>query len=234
MKRFMLVPESQASSRLTPDLRQKLYSYQEAKQENFNIPPHIRPQPLVKYEARKWSQVIDTNPTPNLNESPQGKGVGRQVPNYAIAKANKISPFLSVIQARLPPGFETAALLTDLVTRRKTKESPPVILKMAVRMLLKQTGFLSSWLDPALLTRFKTPPRPKSVSSVKRKPATPKKRQRLLQTSEDEDTARQTQQAYTARSGAVPTTLPTTNSWLTDVSAQSIQKQPAWASTGDV
>jgi len=231
MKRFMLVPESQASSRLAPDLRQKLHSYQEAKEENFNIPPHIRPQPLAKYDSRKWSQVIESDspkgpddPSLNLNEFN-----GPSLPKYAIAKANKVLPYLSLVQGRLPVGLDRAVLMTDLVTKRKVKLTPPNVLRAVVRALLHQAGFVASWLDAPLLAHYK-PKRTKTLVG-RRKSTTPKRRAPLAAAPPDGDdgAARLSQLAHAGRSGVVPTTQPLMNPWMNEEAAHSVSKKPAWS-----
>lgn len=80
-----VVPELQQSQQkqqealesVPPDIQHKLMSHKEEKKEMTNIPPHIRPQPLIKYSSNKWSRTVNL---PAAVAAAVAAGAQQQVP----------------------------------------------------------------------------------------------------------------------------------------------------------
>ena len=132
MKRLYLTPvmpefgtAMSGSLNQPPDIKRKLATRDEEKQTMSNIPPHIRPQPLIKYSSSKWSRTINATPSPPASpveseemEKEDKEGVIARalasLPTYAQYKAKRLAEHLYKIA---PAEEEFSNLLYDLTSK---------------------------------------------------------------------------------------------------------------------
>ncbi len=220
MKRYMLVPETVNKRGLPTDVRQKLTTFRNEKGEYINIPPHIRPQPLVKYESRQYDETLEADESPPT--APSEPLLELKLPGYAQRKAVYLAPFFNQIKPALPANIDANTLFLDLVKRGKRKLNTRAVLLSTAKRLLAIPGFNKAWLDPNLVVLSKT---------SKQSRAGPSKRKRLITSSEDdiateEDEARPSATAHSDRSGNVATANPNHNQW--SLTAGDVAKKPSW------
>ncbi len=218
MKRYMLVPETTTRRGLPADVKQKLATFRNEKGEYINIPPHIRPQPLVKYESRQYDETMEA-PAPEKPPptAPSEALLNLKLPAYAQRKAVYLVPFFNQIKPTLPDTIDPNTLFTDLVKRTKRKLNPRAIVINTAKRLLAIPGFNKAWLDPGLVAASKPPKRA----------AVPAKRKRLvISDDDDDDEVRPSATAHSDRSGDVATANPKHNQWA--LTAGDIAPKPAW------
>lgn len=251
MRRYFLVPENRVgnSVALPADIQQKVSEYNDAKNQMYNVPPHIRPQPLVKYEAEKWShtQHLDDSATTTVAQESEVSEVDvEKLPKYARPKAENIMLYWKPVLAQLPEGVKETTLIRDLVTKRQHKVVPPILLKSVVKYLLAQPGFQQKWLDPTLLEMLKPREMPrgdiKKKKSKKRKSGGQDSRSTEPPTTTDDGEAspappqlrlfttpaenRATNPQRSGQSSDVPATVVKNNTWRKN--APDIASKPSW------
>lgn len=217
MNRYFLVSENQSRRGVPADVKQRLNAYREAKEETRNLPPHIRPQPLAKYESSKWSRVENADDDKPSNAAPEHAHLPAvKLPAYAKSKASKVAPFFSQLTS-IPQNVDSNQLFLDLVLRRKKKKTPMPIVKQIASKLVRQPNFDPKWLDPGV------------ISSVKK---TPLKKKKLNEsdagfTTASEDDGQSNAANRSGRASDVATADPNHNAWARHTD---ILPKPAWIS----
>jgi len=148
MKKMYLTPTlpETSSGRLPVDVRQRLADYTDGKNQMQNIPPHVRPQALVKYDTNKIATVKEQeegeegeadekNSKLTIADEVSESNIFIDIPQKYLKKAKLIYNFIE--NKLLPEDLELRHLLRDLSVPLGPIRSPLTSLQVFFSNLLK-------------------------------------------------------------------------------------------------
>jgi len=137
MKKMYLTPTLPETTlgKLPIDVKRRLAEYVAGKDMMTNIPPHIRPQALVKYDTNKIPTIKEEEEAPTMEETVQPEDdMFEHIPEKYMKKAKKLLQLIG--QRPLQAGLEMPLVLRDLIVPTGPIRSPLPLLQD----LLEQLG----------------------------------------------------------------------------------------------
>lgn len=187
------LPANSDPKQYPPDIRRMLETYQRESKEYENQTPHVRPQPLEKYEIHKVKRTENSDnmlPDASAPIPPSAREIKRainQLPKASQAKAKKLAPTVSV----MPLGNESIrAVLYDLTSKtRRLQVEDPRVLEDIIQRLNGDPDIKSKWYEGNKLgdQEPEIPPQQERRSRVRRPSKTGSRRGRQFQISDDDD-----------------------------------------------
>jgi len=181
MKKMYLTPTlpETSSGRLPVDVRQRLADYTDGKNQMQNIPPHVRPQALVKYDINKIAtvkeqeeeEVEEKNSNPTVDDEVSESNVFIDIPPKYLKKAKLI---YNLIENKvIPEDLELRHLIRDLSVPLGPIRSPLTSLQIFLSVLLKDKRIPKRMFTAAIKRRIleHVSPRTKKSGPLLSKPS---------------------------------------------------------------